>query len=54
MVGKAVSPLLVAGVGLTWSNQFTQGLHMAAKKDHRVRQPFAFLQGFNLLGAPII
>lgn len=36
MVGQAVSPLLIAGVGLTSSNQFTQGLHMAAKKDHRV------------------
>ena len=52
MVGKAVSPLLIAGVGLTRSNQFTQGLHMAAKKDHRVLQPFTFLQGrcrFSLL-----
>jgi len=44
-MGEAVSPLFTAGVGLTWSNQFTQGVHMAAEKDHRVSKPFTLCEG---------
>lgn len=53
---KLYLPCLLLVVGSLGLTGLAQGLHMVAKTDHRVSQPFAFLQGrcgFSLLSAPI-